>query len=223
MLIIRHAQLQLLAQAPRERFIDDMLVHLYRYFPTVSWLLTPEELRAQVDAVIRRAAVYQLRSPQQVCRFLNLAAVHGWEFDRAPDAGWMRGILTDSSLAEPGERLDRLVQGCLHRQEVEAHNLALRQQTGLAAAAGSSDASADEPDESEDYAGHDLYPNTQTAAASTEELFAHNPLAYHLSQSLWHGPEAAVPARPNPVGPAWVSDGASLLRQKAGGRHVADR
>lgn len=184
MLVIRRAQWQLLAQAPREQFLDEMLAHVRVHFPTPCWLLTPEELRAQVDAVVRRAGSYGLTSRRQACRFLNLAAHYGWAFDSDPGLRWMRDILTDTGLADPGERLDRLVQVCLRRHEIETRNLALRPQVvaddGIAVA-----------EEGGDHAGRDLFVNTDVAEVDSAERLVRNPLGYHLSRSLWHGPEAA--------------------------------
>lgn len=217
MLTIRNTQLQTLGQRFREEFIDGMLAHLYSYFPAVAWLLTQGELRSRVNLIIERAAVYQLTSQQQVCRFINLAATYGWEFDGDPDLLWMRSILIDTSLTQPGERLDRLVQTCLHRQGIEEHNRALQRQLGLSPVEAPS---TPEPNLAVDYSGQNHYANTQPTAANTEEIIIRNPLGFHLSRSLWHSLDAMPAARPSLASPAWVNDASALLRQKTRGRHV---
>lgn len=217
MLTIRNSQLQILAHRPLEQFINDMQGHLYSYFPSVAWLLTPDERRQQVNTLIERAAVYQLTSQQQVCRFINLAATYGWEFDRDPNLHWMRSILTDISLAQPTERLDRLVQTCLHRQSIEEHNQALRQQLGLVAVI---TPSTPEPEPAEDYASHNHYGKTEPVETSPQEIITRNPLSYQLSQSLWHSQEDVLVMSPIPAAPVWVTDTPALLRRKTGGRHV---
>jgi hypothetical protein len=216
MLIIRNTQFRALSQQPREQFIEEMLGHLYSYFPAAAWLLTPEELRGQVNALIARAAAYQLTSRQQVCRFINLAATYGWQFDSDPDLLWMRDILTDTSLSQPSERLDRLVQTCLHRQHIEERNRALHQQLGLTPVRNSS---VLEQDMTGDYLDK-LYTNTQPTEATTEEIITRNPLSYHLSQSLWISPEIMPPMNLRPAIPAWVNDIKSMLHRKKGGYHV---
>jgi hypothetical protein len=128
MLTIRTTQLHRLGQAARDAFIDTMLAHVHTHFPE----LASDQLRSRLNALIERAAVYQLTSQQQVCRFINLAATYGWEFDSDPELLWMRSILTDSSPAQPGERLDRLVQTCLHRQGLAIQNRALHERLGVA-------------------------------------------------------------------------------------------
>lgn len=182
MLIIRHAQLQVMAQPSRKQFTEEMLSHLYLYFPTQAWLLTREELRIQVSGLIDRAAHYQLTSRQQVCRFINLAATYGWAFDSDPDLLWMHTILTDTGLAHPGERLDRLVKSCVHRQGVEQRNLAQRRVLGLIP----NDAPrVFEPQDATDYSGLDSYTNTPPGGLEREELLKANPLDRRFSQALW--------------------------------------
>jgi hypothetical protein len=214
MLTIRNTQMKTLGQCQREQFIGDMLDHLYRYFPAVAWLLTPDELRHKVDTLIERAAQYQLTSRQEVCRFLNLAATYGWEFDSDADLLWMRSILNDTSLTRSGDRLDRLVQTCLHRQYIQEHNQALHQQLGLAPALA---ASTSEPERAEDYLGRQYLISVPTAA-STEEIFTRNLVSYHLSQSLWNSVEIVPVHCPSEAIPLWANTSAPLLRTTTGER-----
>ncbi len=218
MLRINQTQMQALAQQAHEHFITDMVTHLRTYFPTVAWLLTPDELRKQVIACIERASHYQLTSQQQVCRYLNLAANYGWNFDSDPDLLWMHKLLTDTSLTQPGERLDHLVQTCLHRQSIEEHNLALRQQLGLVPVK-----AVVKPEPAEDYLGPKRV--SQQVEPTTEEgLFPFNPLGYHLSKSLWHSAESiANPNRKKSTEAAWVNNSYSLLRKKNGGHYVSSQ
>lgn len=188
MLVIRRPQLQRLGYLSREQFVDEMTGHVYRYFPDLAWSLTLDELRNCLGTTIRRADAYGFTSRQQLCRFINLAATYGWEFDTDADLEWMRTILTDGALTNPSERLNRLIDVCMHRQRIEEHNQQLRQQLGLAHSAA---ASAPALETSSDYAGQRQYVTTQTSAAITEEIVARNPLAYHRSHSLWFSPEAA--------------------------------
>lgn len=212
MLTIRDAQLHILALPAREQYIDAMLGHLYRYFPAMAWSLTLDELRHQVNRLIEHAATYRLHSQQQVCRFINLAATYGWEFDRDSGLRWMHRILADASSGEPSDRLDRLLETCLHRQRIEEHNHALAQQARQEPMV-----HADAPPlaQAEDYVGMECYANTALAASQGEETMTRNPLSYHLSRSLWHGLEA-LPAGYVHQALAWMDDLPPLLRSKTG-------
>ena len=215
MLKISQAQMDALSQQAREQFITNMVNHLRTYFPAMAWLLTSDELRSQVTTCIERAAYYQLTTQQQVCRFLNVAATYGWEFDRDSDLLWMQKILTDKTLMQPGERLDHLIQTCLHRQGIEEHNLALRTQLGLIPVETKA-----EPEPAEDYLGHKC-PLQKVQPTTEMGPLIFNPLSYHLSKSLWRTPDSIAGASPSiPGAPEWVNNSHSLL-QKPGGRHVS--
>lgn len=181
MLLIRDAQRLALAQVPRELFIRNMLSHLYTFFPAQAWLLTRDELRDQVSELVDRAASYQLTSRQQVCRFINLAATYGWAFDTDPELSWMRDILTNTTLALPGDRLDRLVKSCLHRLRIEQRNLAQRRALGLIP----SDASmALKPQDATDFSGFDSYTNTPPKGLEPDETLMGNTPDHRFSHAL---------------------------------------
>lgn len=82
-----------------------------------------EELVAQAQA---RAESYGLTSDADRARFLNLAAVFGWDFDQDPERGWMQAMLTDPAVSSPSERLRLLAAACVRRLEIEEHNRRLR-------------------------------------------------------------------------------------------------
>lgn len=217
MLKISQAQMAALSQQASEQFIADMMNHLRQYFPAMAWLLTADELRAQVIMCIERAVHYQLTSQQQVCRYLNVAGYYGWDFDRNPDLVWMRKILNDTSLIQPGERLDHLVQTCLHRQGIEQHNLALRTQLGLIPVE-----KINEPEVAEDYLGP-KYVRQKVEPTTEMGPLVFNPLSYHLSKSLWHTPDAILNSNElKTAAPVWVNNSYSLLRKKSGERYVSN-
>jgi hypothetical protein len=217
MLKISQAQMAALSQQASEQFIADMMNHLRQYFPAMAWLLTAEELREQVINCIARAAHYQLTSQQQVCRYLNVAAYYGWDFDRNPDLVWMRKILHDTSLTHPGERLDHLVQTCLHRQGIEQHNLALRTQLGLIPVE-----KINEPEVANEYLGAE-YLRQKVEPTTEKGPLSFNPLSYHLSKSLWQTPDALLnPNELKPAAPVWIDNSFSLLQRKSGERYVSN-
>lgn len=217
MLKISQVQMDALSQQAREQFIAAMVKHLRTYFPAVAWLLTADELRSEVLNCITHAANYQLTTQQQICRFLNIAAYYGWEFDNNPDLLWMHNILIDTSLTQPGERLDHLVQTCLHRQSIEQHNLALRTQLGLIPVE-----TRTEPEAAEDYLGHKR-PSQKVQPTTEMGPLLFNPLSYQLSKSLWHTPDSIASASSSKsAAPEWVNNSHSLLHKKSGGRHVSN-
>jgi hypothetical protein len=186
MLRIRQAQHQVLSEHAQNQFIESMVDHLRHCFPAVAWALTAEELRQHLHDCIAHAAGYGITSQRQVCRFVNLAACYGWRFDRDPELFWMRKILTDTSLALPGERLDHLVQSCLQRERIAQENALLRQQLGLSPAPDDSQA---EP--AQDYLGPQR-PTHALHRTTGPSVFALNPLGYHRSRSLWQSAESCA-------------------------------
>lgn len=220
MLTIRNTQLQALAKKPREQFVREMQNHLYEHFPTEAWRLTPEELYEQTNTLVNRAGIYGLLSRQQVCRFINLAAHYGWEFDSDPELRWMHAILIDPALDEPGQRLDRLVETCLHRQAVEERNRALKPQLQLHV---STPATIAEKTPSQDYAGHELKKDLRPLANTAAELIARNPQSYHLSKSLWFAPELVPLARSTPEALDWAPHSTPLIRGKDRERHASGK
>lgn len=189
MLLIRTTQIQALAQLPRRQFIAEMMEHLYRYFPTQAWLLTRDELRSHVEHLLDRAASYRLTSRQQVCRFINLAATYGWTFDSDPDLLWMHDILTDGALVEPGERLNRLVESCLHRQRIEARNLAQRRALGLVPA---DVPTVLQPQGAADHSGPWPFEMVRPEPISTQTELKPNPADHRLSDALYGAEETFV-------------------------------
>ena len=122
MLQIRQEQLATITHAGRERFVARMASHVRLYFASAVESLDDQALHGLVERTASRARDYGLASEQDVCRFLNLCAVYGWDFDEQPDNRWMRELLTDAAVTDPGQRLRRLVDRCLHQRDVERHN-----------------------------------------------------------------------------------------------------
>ncbi|NRR30246.1 hypothetical protein HSX11_08600 [Oxalobacteraceae bacterium] len=219
MLTIRRSQLRAMGCFAHTQYVDAMVAHLYDYFPALAWPLTRSEVGGLVHAAIEHAAAYGLTTQQQVCRFINLGAAYGWQFDSDPNLPWMRAILTDTSLAQPAERLDRLIQTCLYRQRIEAHNRALRQLLGLESAVASDVSETSSPTE---YCGLDSYGNTVPGLASFDEALMRNRLRSDLSFSLWHSVEAAFTPRASGETPPWTGETAALLRAIPGASHADD-
>jgi len=96
-----------------------MCDHLRAHFSAEVSEMTPAELHEAVRMAIARARVYRLTSARDICRFLNLCAVFGWEFDADETLG---DVLRDTRIANPSVRLQRLYARCVRRLEVEEQN-----------------------------------------------------------------------------------------------------
>ena len=201
MLIIRDTQKYLLGQQSLATFIEAMCLHLRTYFPASTALLTQAALSDKVRACSNRAGHYQLNSQRDVCRYLNLAAEYGWEFDRDPNLSWMLPYLNDKSVTDPSKRLELLVKQCLHRQAIAEQNLQLRQQLKPAMA---------------EVAPDPRLPDQATGPMTPSPLLRDNSRRSLNSQAIGGANEemkneAGDDADPGP----WANEGISLLRKGA--------
>jgi hypothetical protein len=119
MLIIREAQYAALSKHRSTDFGQRMASHLRLYFPDDVAALDDTELRAAIDGAIQRARGHGLISARDLCRFLNLCAIFGWNFD---DDNGLRQVLRDVAIKDPGVRLQRAYSRCLRRLEVAKLN-----------------------------------------------------------------------------------------------------
>jgi len=125
MLLIRQAQLNAMMDAQRADFVQEMCRHLLAHFRPQLAVLDATDLRKCVSRTLDRAMKYGFTTRQEYCRYLNLAALYGWQFDEDPQYRWMRDYLTDSGIGRPVDRLDRLIDACLERLEIEEFGLNL--------------------------------------------------------------------------------------------------
>jgi hypothetical protein len=126
MLVIRASQLERLAEIRRERVAMAMCQVLRELFPDRLAPLSESELMAHVAHGLRRAASYGLHLECDCARFLNLAAVLGWDFDTRPENAWMRAMLVDPDVSDPSQRLARLVGEVIYQAECDEHDARLR-------------------------------------------------------------------------------------------------
>lgn len=123
MLIMRDAQIQALQQHWAGQWIDRLCAHVHRWFPLVGASLPAAALHAQVTQVLERAqALHGFTSQRDTMRYINLSAVHGWNFEDRPECAWMREYLRDPDVSSVSARLERVVQRDLADQAIAAHN-----------------------------------------------------------------------------------------------------
>jgi hypothetical protein len=129
--VIRPQQLHSLRGAREEGFLQEMVEHLRAHFPERTAGLGAPVLKHRVERELHAARGHGLETRLQLCRFLNLCGVYGWNFAQQPRNAWMKTVLTAPDLPTPGARLDRLVEQCLHRLEVQARRARLAREFGL--------------------------------------------------------------------------------------------
>ena len=115
MLLIREAQIQVLSGSRRESFIARCETHLRANFAGCA-ALSPRELRTMVEQGTARALSYGIEAERDICKFLNLIAVFGWDFDLRFQ--WARKTLR--SEAGPRLRLNRLYERAIRAADSEA-------------------------------------------------------------------------------------------------------
>lgn len=133
MVTIRAPQMIALTEVNGRRFIAEMQTHLRGHFPARVAQMSTSELDAQIVSCLARAERYRLISRRDAYRFLNLAAAYGWGFDNDPALPWMRRYLEDTGVSTPSDRIEALVRHCIHRQQVEAGNVRIREEMALSA------------------------------------------------------------------------------------------
>ena len=111
-MIIREAQLDALAAAHREKFIERIIESLSRLMPAQCQGLNADELRGFVEHGIDHAFAYGVTSEHDVAAFLMLACVTSKDM-RSPDAPtWATNSFQDSSKT-PGERVEGMLRSVL--------------------------------------------------------------------------------------------------------------
>jgi len=105
MLLIRESQIQVLSSSRRESFTVRCESHLRANFASCA-AMSPRELRTMVEQGTARARSYGIEAERDVCKFLNLIAVLGRDFDLRFQ--WARKTL--ASDAGPRLRLNRLYE-----------------------------------------------------------------------------------------------------------------
>lgn len=132
MITIRAAQLAQFSVERKRALVLRLCVHLHAHFAPQMAAIGAAALHGLVGDAVARAASYDLHSERDCCRFVNLAAVYGWDFDQRSDTAWMQSYLLDTSVSVASQRLQRLADECLRRRAMAAARRQLQFDTGLA-------------------------------------------------------------------------------------------
>jgi hypothetical protein len=109
MLVIRHEQILVLADAMRNRFESEACEHVRRYFPGRCLALGEQALKETVGDGLRRARAYGFQSQFDLLRFLNLLFEFGLDFDRTEEHQWARPFL-EAAHRSPTFQMDSLME-----------------------------------------------------------------------------------------------------------------
>lgn len=86
-----------------------MLLHIKEFFPEEYEELGENGVIDIVREGIVNSAKYDIRSEQDVCRYIDLMVVFGDDLDIDPELTWMAEILNQRSL-QSEEKLDRIYE-----------------------------------------------------------------------------------------------------------------
>jgi hypothetical protein len=114
MLVLRSVQLRQMEELSRRSFERRLARHLEESFPEECARLGDDEVRRMCSQGVDRAQSHGFRSERDICKFLNLIVVFGFEFDR--ELPWAVEIL---AVDDPSpERMERLYAAALEAAEI---------------------------------------------------------------------------------------------------------
>ena len=92
MLVIRPEQLDRLEHIQRERFTEEMIAHVRRFYGEETLDETDLALRRLIQERIAQASTFGIETRRDVCDYLNLTFEFGDKLERLP---WAAAILND--------------------------------------------------------------------------------------------------------------------------------
>ena len=117
MLIIREDQMKVFRRAAREDFVRRMISFLHQNFAHV----VPAPDVARIERELEAARRFGLTREDDLRDYLGLSMVYGENFISRPEQLRMKGILSDSMVPDPHQRMHRLYAAAIVRlQRAEA-------------------------------------------------------------------------------------------------------
>lgn len=107
---VKRCQIEAMRERLSRRFEERMVIHLRTFFPERSAELGAEGVRAAISYALTRAARYDIASERDVCKYLNLMFVYGYEFDTDPALPWAAAILSDRTLGRSSVKMHLLMK-----------------------------------------------------------------------------------------------------------------
>lgn len=108
MFVIRQEQLAVFEPVATERFEDEMLAHIRKYFPIAYRLLGLDAVRSGIRCGIARGMEHGFAAKGQLCRYVDLCLALGLHFDRDPLLPWATRIFEPDLPDTPAERMERM-------------------------------------------------------------------------------------------------------------------
>jgi hypothetical protein len=119
-MIIRPEQVAFLAQASKQRFVDQMVSKLSAHFPKRTSRLGEPRLRELIEYGIGRAREYGIVRQRDVGRYLTLMMMFGPNFDQNKSSADLYGALRDTRLKTSEARTNTLCKFALMRLQSTA-------------------------------------------------------------------------------------------------------
>ena len=112
---IRKEQLDALSEASLKKYENKMVIHLNKFFQPQCLFLGDAKLREAIHYGIARAKSYAIISERDVCKYIDLMFAFGRDFDKDPNYSLALQILTDKSITDPSQRINKLFATALDR------------------------------------------------------------------------------------------------------------
>jgi hypothetical protein len=108
--VIRQKQMETLSQAAVKDFENRMVIHLNKFFPEQCEALGEPKTREAIQYGIKRAAIYEIETERDVCKYIDLMFAFGRDFDIDPGLPWAARILQDAKYKNPTTKVEDLHQ-----------------------------------------------------------------------------------------------------------------
>ena len=120
MIILRKEQLKILYRLPRTQFENRLLAFVHRFYTREYNKLGREQVKTVILYAIKRAEEHQYTSQRQVTYYLSLMLLLGSYFDEDIQLHWALSRLTDTSILDPTQRIEKLWREALKYLETTA-------------------------------------------------------------------------------------------------------
>lgn len=110
MFVVRRRQIEAMRARLEQRFEEQMVIHLHTFFPERCAELGEPGVRTAIIYAINRAARYDITSERDICKYLNLMFVYGFQFDVDPELPWAAAILNDATLGRSSVKMHLLMK-----------------------------------------------------------------------------------------------------------------
>lgn len=108
MLTIRKEQIEVFENIAIQKFYRKLIPHVYEHFPSHAKYLGENAVLAVIENGCKQALSYGFKSERDLCLYSDLTIMVGVGFDTDPQLPWATEILSDKSLKDPWDKMDKL-------------------------------------------------------------------------------------------------------------------